>query len=314
MPALHTSRGSLPLPAFLPVTTFGGKFPLDNLLRHYLEEFCPAIMVSHHYAQAMEERWHSLTFIDSGGFASLFQDSSIVDLGDRIGIQTRDNTLLDPANVLSFQHHMADIGATLDFLIPPSIGIAEAEIRQQLTIKNALWAVTQPSSPSLALFASVQAWDPASARSIMNALTPHPFAGFALGGMVPRISNPGDILNIVDAIREADTTRPLHVFGVGSPVVVRALFDHGVDSVDSSSYVRAAVSRQYVDPITGEYLKLATIQRPGDLCPCRVCQTFDVEYLLLEGELNTMSLALHNLAATLTYLRLPIPHLHGRYV
>jgi tRNA-guanine family transglycosylase len=310
MKTLATPRGSLPLPAFLPVTTFGGRFPVDELTRHYLEDFSPGIMVSHHYAQAMEERWHHPTFIDSGGFASLFEGSEIIDLGDRHGIRTREGSVLDPEEILAFQSEKADIAATLDFLITPSMSGEESMHRQELTIRNALWAAGHPQAKRVNLFASIQAWDGPSAKAFMHRLADIPFAGFALGGMVPRIAEPGQILTIVDAIRTVDSSSPLHVFGIGHPRLVKQLFDHGVDSVDSSSYVRSAVSRRYLDPVQGEYLDLHSITSPADLCGCRVCQTLDTEYLRLEGELNTMVLALHNLAATCAFLNLPTQHRH----
>ncbi len=44
----------------------------------------------------MKEKWGAPTFIDSGGFASLFKGSKIIDLEERSGIQTEDGTLTDP--------------------------------------------------------------------------------------------------------------------------------------------------------------------------------------------------------------------------
>jgi len=57
---------------------------------------------------------------------------------------------------------------------------------------------------------------------------------------VPRMRNLENLLAIVDAVRTAVPGLPLHVFGVGKPSVVTTLFDHGVQSVDSSSYVKMA--------------------------------------------------------------------------
>jgi tRNA-guanine family transglycosylase len=303
---LSTSAGHLAFPAYLPVTTFGGKFPLDEILRPYLPRFCPAIMVSHFYAQKMRAPAAPITFIDSGGFASLFDGAETVSLGDRHGILTRDGSLIDPAAVLAFQSSHARIGATLDFIITPDTPEEQALLKQQRTIQNAQWAIDHLQG-DLRLYASLQAWDADSAVRITETLAQRRFAGFALGGMVPRISKPRSIFEIVSAIRRVDANRPLHVFGIGTPRLVKALFQHGVDSVDSSSFVRSAVSRRYLHPGSGDYVDVDTISSPADFCPCRVCQTFDTAYLSLEGELNTMALALHNLAATGTFLRLTPP-------
>ena len=305
MKSLTVAGGILKLPTFLPVTTFGGRYPLDSIARPYLREIFPAIMVSHFYALPMKERWPQPTFVDSGGFASLFAGSTIVDLGDRSGIQTEGGSVTDPAQVLELQKERADIGATLDFIVSPDMDETEATLRQNLTIQNALWALHRwDDDGSFHLFASLQAWDAPSATRIVDRLAEHPFTGFALGGMVPRIRTPQIIYEIVSAIRRIDSERPLHVFGVGNPSLVKALFDHGVDSTDSSSYIKYAASRKYLDPATGDYESIAEIERPCDRCDCRICQTFEREYLALEGELNTMALALHNLSATRTLLAL----------
>lgn len=293
-------------PAFFPVTTFGGRYPLDTIARPYLSESFPGIMVSHYYARPMKSEWCTPTFIDSGGFASLFKNSEIVSLDDRAGIQTEDGTLTDPAEVLALQQQMADIGATLDFIVTADMDEEERTRRQSLTIQNALWTMDRwDQTEDFHLFASLQAWDADSASRIVDQLAPHLFSGFALGGMVPRVRTPRVIFEIVSAIRSIDPERPLHVFGIGNPSLVRALFDHGVDSTDSSSYIKYAASRKYLDPATGNYEPISDVVCPADRCACRICQSFTQDYLSLEGELNTMALALHNLAAFRHFLTTP---------
>jgi helicase len=301
---LRTTKGAIALPTFFPVTTFGRSFEVDELVRPHLNRFCPAILASLHYARSLEATWRRPLFIDSGGFASLMAGACIVDLGDCFGIETakrsgKTRTVINPGEVLSLQEEMADIGATLDFIIPPSMPAEEARKRQDFTIQNALWALSQRTRSGLLLFASIQAWDVPSAQYIMRRLVTHSFDGFALGGMVPRLSNPDLILEIVNAIREIETARPLHVFGVGSPTIIRRLFEAGVDSIDSSTYVRQAVSGRYLDPSTGAHISITEVSYPKDCCPCAVCQTFERDYLSLEGPLNRMALALHNLHALL---------------
>jgi helicase len=55
------------------------------------------------------------------------------------------------------------------------------------------------------------------------------------------------IADVVKSIRELFPSLPLHVFGLGQPGLVRHLFDLGVDSVDSSSYVKLAADGQTWD-------------------------------------------------------------------
>jgi tRNA-guanine family transglycosylase len=303
---IATLHGEITFPCFMPVTTFGGKYPLDEVLRPYLARFAPALMVSHYYALSMEkqERPPHPLFIDSGGFASLFEGVQIKEYGELACIQTADGTELQPAEVLRFQEEHADIGATLDFLISPTMTEDEAERRQALTIKNALWAVKHRSNRDMRLFASLQAWDGESARRITGELAEHGFDGFALGGMVPRVRDPRVIFEIVDAVREVDSTRPLHMFGMGSPGLLRALFERGVDSADSSSFIQQTVNKRYLRPDKERFVPLEEIGQPSEVCECRVCQTFELDYLRLEGELNNLALALHNLATLNTIVGL----------
>ncbi len=303
--SLTTRSGSIQFPAFLPVTTFGGKFPLDEVVRPYLGRLAPAAMASHYYAQQMKTSLDLPLFVDSGGFASMFEGSKVVEHGDLAVIETKDGTVIHPAQVLAFQEQHADIGATVDFLIPPQMEEEEAQWRQDLTVRNALWALQNRAGGGFRLYASVQAWDAPSALRVMEQLAGHPFDGFALGGMVPRIGQPDGILEIVRAIRHIEPDRPLHVFGIGQPALLSRLFAEGVDSSDSSSYVQNAAGKKYLDPTTGQYERLEEMEEPRDMCECHACQRFSKAYFTLPGELNSMALALHNLAALGIYLGLP---------
>jgi helicase len=95
----------------------------------------------------------------------------------------------------------------------------------------------------------VQAWDVPSARGCARAYARAGFDGVALGGMVPRAQDAEAVLSIVETVRVEVGDLPLHVFGLGKPDLVRQLFRLGVDSVDSSAYVKlAAEGRLWGDP------------------------------------------------------------------
>ena len=240
---LRTSHGPIRLPAYVPVTTFGDKYPLDDLVRPYLSRLAPAVMVSFHYARQMKERPSFPLLIDSGGFASLFQNAQVRSV-DGLGVleTTADGAIdsLHPRDVLDFQEQHADVAFTLDFPIPPSMDLSEAHRRQALTIANAKWAFANRRRPEMLLYACVQGWDVASYRECAAALAELPCDGIAIGGLVPRIGDLAEVLAIVDAVRAVAPTKPLHVFGIGKPGLVERLFQHGVQSVDSSSYVKLA--------------------------------------------------------------------------
>ena len=303
MKRLKTPHGEIQWPAFFPVTTFGKRFPIDQVIRPYLRRFAPAMMVSHYYATDMEKQ-NFPVFIDSGGFASLFDGSEIVKRPDgTYGILTGNGNLIEASAVLEQQEQKTDIGATLDFIITREMPYDMARDIQQKIIVNAKWALENKKNPDLKVFASLQAWDRDSLRQILEALVPLDFDGFALGGMVPRVRTPDFIYEMVATFREYEKERPLHIYGIGSPPIVKELFANGASSVDSSSYVRNAVSKKYLDPIYGDYFKLDDLL--DDLtehCDCEICHRFSKEYLAMTGGLNTMALALHNLAATIDFL------------
>jgi hypothetical protein len=85
---------------------------------------------------------------------------------------------------------------------------------------------------------------------------------------VPRAQQVELVLAIARAVREEIGDLPLHVFGLGKPELVQQLFRVGVDSVDSSSYLKlAAEGKQWAsnntstipDPTVTERLHLALL-------------------------------------------------------
>lgn len=240
---IDTAHGPIRFPAYVPVTTFGAKYPLDDLIRPYLPRLAPAAMVSFHYARQIQERPSQPLLIDSGGFASLFQGANVRAIG-KLGVletSSEEKTeTLHPRDVLELQERYADVAFTLDFPIPPSMNLREARRRNGLTVANARWAIENRRRKDMLLYACVQGWDVESYRSCASAYSALDFDGIAIGGLVPRVSDLKHVLSIVDAVRTAVPDKPLHVFGLGKPGIVEALFQRGVQSVDSSSYVKLA--------------------------------------------------------------------------
>lgn len=242
---LQTRKGPIAFPAYIPVTTFGAKYPLDDLIRPYLPRLAPAVMVSFFYAQQMkkEEAPRIPMMVDSGGFASLFANARVVETGGLgiIELEKDDQVhVTNPFDVLEYQEQVADIAFTLDFPIPPGTEKEEAHRRQQLTIANATWAIGNRRRRDMPLYACIQGWDGGSARECAQAYKSLGFDGVAIGGLVPRSGDRKLIQEIVEVVRGEIDTLPLHVFGLGSPGMVEFLYKLGVDSVDSSAYVKLA--------------------------------------------------------------------------
>lgn len=225
----------------MPVTTFGDKYPLDKIVQPYLKRTSQCLMVSHFYAQNMVKRPNMPLFIDSGGFAGLFDGSEFIDYGEYATIKTKKGDELNPLDVLQFQILNADIGATLDFIITPGLDEKECKRRQDLTIKNALYAKKHNIIGDMILFASLQCWDENSARHCAREYAEAGFAGIAIGGMVPRSKDKEYIKKTVRTVREEAPNCLIHVFGCGNTDLIPELIEAGADSFDSSSYVRSAV-------------------------------------------------------------------------
>jgi|WetSurMetagenome_2_1015567.scaffolds.fasta_scaffold30924_3 queuine/archaeosine tRNA-ribosyltransferase len=249
---LETASGAIEYPAYIPVTTFGSKYPLDELIQPYLPRLAPAVMVSFHYAQSMKKKPRIPVLIDSGGFAALFEGSQIVEehgLGVlRVKAET-DVDELTPHRLLDFQERHADIAFTLDFPIPPGMERPEADRRMHLTVKNAIWALKNRRRKELKLFACIQGLTAPDYMNVAQELAAQDFDGFAIGGLVPRVRDEKLIDALIPSVLDQIGERPLHVFGLGKPDTTRWLFRLGVDSVDSSSYVKlAADGRLWSDP------------------------------------------------------------------
>jgi tRNA-guanine family transglycosylase len=265
---LSTRNGIISYPTYIPVTTFGEKYPLDKLIQPYLPRLAQAAMVSFHYARQLLVPLRIPLFVDSGGFASLFENARIRRMGPLgiLSIRREDEVeAIHPRDVLELQEKIADVAFTLDFPIPPNSEKREALRRQRLTIANSLWALENKRRRDLLLFASVQAWDAISARVCAKEYRDCGFDGIAIGGLVPRARNPSLVLSIVEAVRAEVPDLPLHVFGLGKPGMTQQLFEAGVDSVDSSSYVQLAAEGrlwshpeyQLSDPSASERLHIA---------------------------------------------------------
>jgi helicase len=250
MDGLATRKGIIPFPFFAPVTTFSEEFPLDQLIQPYLRRLAPCCLVSYHYARTLTTNPLGIPLlVDSGGFASLF-DRAVVEERRSLGVIRTpqlggDDELITPSLVLERQELLADVAFTLDFPIPPSMEEEEARRRQTLTINNAHWALENRRRRDLPLYACVQGWDTASYLSCALAYKETPFEGLAIGGLVARSHDPTFILEVVREVRAA-TDLPLHVLGMGHPTLIRQLYNLGVNSTDSSSYVRYAASGRLI--------------------------------------------------------------------
>lgn len=244
---INTRRGTVRLPAYMPVTTWGDSFPLDGLVRPFLKRYADAVMVSFFYAKQMGAAYGMATFVDSGGFALLQSGSTWARRNDGTAEIRRDvdgiAEVVSPEAVLALQINVADMGSTLDLPIPPGESDPNERVRRlEGTLANARWALGRDLPLHLRMFGSVQGWDVNSYAECAAELRAMGYADLAIGGLVPRLGKPEEVAQIVGTVaRVLSSNGMLHCFGVGQPGLAKMVFDAGATSCDSSSFVRTAV-------------------------------------------------------------------------
>lgn len=242
MKTLDTRKGPIRFPAFVPVSRLGTRGGLDARIQAALDSVAPAVLVS--YATCSHPKAadsHVPSMITSGSSALLSYGAMASRRGEigEIHFPSR-KASLTPEMVLAAQEEHAEVAFSFDFPIPYGIDPIEAFRRQDLTISCALWAARAKRRQDLPVFACVQGWDRQSYRQCANAYRGRDFAGLAIGGLSTRADNVSNVLSIVGAVIEEADGKPVHVFNLGDPSMVSALFAEGVDSISSNSWMALA--------------------------------------------------------------------------
>ncbi|WP_232685699.1 tRNA-guanine transglycosylase [Halobacterium zhouii] len=296
---LDLPRGKLETPVLFPVRNLG-KRSSDNTPAYAgtIPEFSAA-MINARSIRNREPMWNRLTngvslreemgvpedtivFADSGGFD--FSSEEV------------DTT---PAETLDTQRQLnADIYGTVDLPLSRENRDAENERRVDQSTQYALEASDQLDSGGF-LLASVHGYDPETVRNNVRYLENHgDFDGYALGSMVPIRTDYTKVTKLILAARKA-TDKHLHVYGLGGLVYQPLLLYLGVDSFDSSAFIRSAGNRNYLIPgFGGEELR--NIESLEHLpCPCPICGQRSLD----EIREDRTALTRHNLWALATELR-----------
>lgn len=254
-----------------------------------------------------ERIYKPLFFLDSGGFRMLFNRE--IDIAE-FGYEAT------PQSILQLQlDYGADIVASLDFPIPPNLIDYEAQERIERSIENAVSLMRMIYMDKKAdqtgkqpfPYLAVHGQTPAQIRNCLLQLlmrldaegfTNAPF-GIGIGSLVPlRLSNNADrIVMLVRSVVETlygqdvpgwlDPSRiPVHTFGITGDMIP-VLSYLGVDSFDSSSYIKSASALSYYDPVTWTAKNFRSMTEL--VCDCSACRDISLENLklmqkVLEGE------------------------------
>lgn len=292
---LQTPNGELKTPTLFPVRNIG-KRSSDNTPAY--QESIPdlntamvnSLAIKNHDAlsDSISEGIHSIidfdgvVFADSGGF----------------DLQESQDTP-EPEEIIETQQRLgADIYATLDQPVLPDMSSKKKDERIQQNIKFALKASEIKDSDAL-LYATVHGHDPRTIRnSIKHLEKKGDFDGYALGGMVPIRSNYSKVIDLVLAARTA-TDKPLHVFGLGGLLYQSLLMYLGVDSFDSSAFIRCGSHRRYFVPGFGDHTMSEFSNLDHLPCACPVCSEHTLDEVKASRDLITQ----HNLWALTVELR-----------
>lgn len=296
---LDLPRGELDTPVLFPVRNIG-KRSSDNTPTYVgtIPEFSAA-MINARSIRNREPMWNRLTdgvtlreemgvpedtivFADSGGFDFASEE-----------VDTTPERTLETQNRIG-----ADILGTVDIPLSRENRAAENQRRIDQSIEHALKASDRHNGDGF-LIASVHGYDPETIRNSIQHLEKNgDFDGYALGSMVPIRTDYKKVTKLIISARNA-TDKHLHVYGLGGLVYQPLLLYLGVDSFDSSAFIRSAGNRNYLIPgFGGEELR--NIEDLDHLpCPCPICG---------HRELNDIredrtALTKHNLWALATELR-----------
>jgi queuine tRNA-ribosyltransferase len=325
---LHTRRGVIETPAFMPVGTQG---TVKGMLPGQLREVGAQIILAntyHLYLRPGHElvrrlgglhrfmQWDGPILTDSGGF-------QVFSLGDLRRIEeegVRFQSHLDgsahqltPENSIAIQEALdADIMMVFDECIPYP---AERRYVEASTARSARWAARSKAArtdPTAALFGIVQGgMEQELRRRSAEQLVETGFDGYALGGL-----SVGEMAELMYQVMEwtlplLPADQPRYVMGVGTPENLVEAVARGADMFDCVMPTRNA--RNGV--LFTSFGKLSIKQNryredDGPLdpeCNCMVCQRFSRAYLrhlyqsneILSSVLNTW----HNLYYYLLLMR-----------
>ena len=220
-------------------------------------------------------RFFGVAFVDSGGF--LYRKY-------RLGLR--------PQKILEIQEKIgADIASTLDY--PISCKALSENYNIIRTVNNAKMAASLRKDSEMLLFASIHGYDPTVIRNVIKHLKKHGrFDGFAIGSLMPKYSNYSLLVDLILAAKLEAREMPIHVYGLGSPLVTHLLIYLGVDSFDSSYFVVAAGKRNYAIPGFGRIEFKDLHKYSSEIkCQCPICKTTPIQELRKSRDLLTF----HNL-------------------
>jgi queuine tRNA-ribosyltransferase len=296
---LHTARGSVPTPTFMPVGTLG---TVKSLTPADVRATGAQIVLSNTYHLSLQpgietvERlgglhalmgWDGPLLTDSGGFQvfSLGRLREVTSHGVTFASHVNGSpTLLTPECVIDMQVRLgSDLMMPLDHCLHATATRSETE--QALERTQAWWQRSLDANyrDQQALFALIQGGVFADLRrDAARVASSEPAHGFAIGGL--SVGEPKEVtaemLRIT--VAELPPDKPRYLMGVGHPRDLETYARLGVDLFDSVLPTRLARNGSVWRDRTGTRLDLsrrANLTRPGRImaeCECLACRDWSV--------------------------------------
>ena len=333
---LGTPHGKVRTPAFMPVGTAG---TVKGIAAWELERLAPEMVLANTYHLLLRpgvERirrlgglhrvlgWPGPVLTDSGGF-QVFSLAARRRL-DADGVSFRSHIdgaehRLTPENVVDAQAVFGvDVAMVLDECLPYPVDRPTAEAS---TMRSVDWArrglaraseLRQRQDPAWSggLFAIQQgSLDEELRRRSSEALSEHPFDGFAVGGLA--VGEPTAALHeaVAMAAPMLPDQRPRYLMGVGYPEDLLAAIGCGVDLFDCVLPTRSARTGKVFTSRGELVIKNARYaDDPGPLdpdCACPTCAVYPravLRHLFVANEVTSVVLlTVHNLTYFLSLMR-----------
>jgi queuine tRNA-ribosyltransferase len=318
---LHTRRGSFPTPMFMPVATHAG---FRHLGMEEVWDTGARILLANTYhlmlrpgAEVFQKfggihpfmKWDGAVLTDSGGFQifSLPEDRLITEKGAHFrSFYDNSRQLLSPESSIAMQQAInSEVMMVLDVCIDSRTDEPGTREAMERTHRWALRSLAAKSAKDTgqALFAIVQGGVHPNLRDESAAfLTPHPFDGFAIGGLAVGETKEERETMTERVTASLPTDKPRYLMGVGTPMDLVEAVRRGVDMFDCIIPTKMA-QQGYAYTFQGLVRITRMVYRLDDspldpACDCLICKRYTRGYLqhLMRGKhhLGSRMLSIHN--------------------
>ena len=298
---LHTARGQVPTPIFMPVGTLGtvkamtpedltdeigAHIVLGNTYHLYLRPGLEVVELHGGLHEMM--RWERPILTDSGGY-QVFSLKELRKIREE-GVEFQDHIsgsrhLFTPERVIAIQETLGpDIMMAFDECPPHDVSREYMEESLARTTRWARRCLAARARPDCALFGILQGGtDEGLRRRHAEQMLELPFEGFAIGGLSVGESAEAMYDTAELSAELMPDTHPKYMMGVGKPDDLVECIARGVDMFDCVLPTRNARNGQVftsLGPVTIRNATYAEDLRPLDpRCSCYTCRNYTRAYI-----------------------------------